>query len=265
MTTLTAHCLVKNEENFIEYSVKSVINFVDKIIIFDTGSVDATVKIIERLKALYPDKVVFEEKGECSKERHTQLRQEMIEKTTSRWFMILDGDEVWTERAMNEALMTINKGPDNIECLIAPFYLCVGDVFHYSLRGNFEIMGRLGHFTPRFYKNNRGINWRGNYGLDSVFNEVGKPFFNQNNSLFLVNKFWHLTHLKRSNFNEDYSSGGKRENKVIESYLFIGKKNVESLPEVFIEGQEKMRMSFSASLINFWPLILRKVKNKMNI
>lgn len=38
MTTIWAHTIVKNEERFIWYSVMSVINHVDKILIWDTGS-----------------------------------------------------------------------------------------------------------------------------------------------------------------------------------------------------------------------------------
>jgi glycosyltransferase involved in cell wall biosynthesis len=46
---LTVHCLIKNEENFIFYAIKSVVDFVDKIIIFDTGSTDKTVAIVNSL------------------------------------------------------------------------------------------------------------------------------------------------------------------------------------------------------------------------
>ena len=137
---ITAHCLIKNEENFITYSIRSVIDYVDKIIIFDTGSHDKTVEIVRELIREYPNKIIFEEKGECDKKRHTELRQEMLEKTTTDWFMILDGDEVWTKHAFSEVKQIIEKKPQT-ECIIAPFYLCVGDIFHFSKRGKYNLRG----------------------------------------------------------------------------------------------------------------------------
>lgn len=144
---LTAHCLVKNEENFIGYAIASVIDFVDTIIVFDTGSTDKTIEIVKDLLAKHPSKIIFEEKGECDKKRHTQLRQEMIDRTRTDWFMILDGDEVWTRRAMQEAVQTIKENQD-VECLLAPFYLCVGDMYHqYAKKGEIEMLGKKDFFT----------------------------------------------------------------------------------------------------------------------
>jgi glycosyltransferase involved in cell wall biosynthesis len=106
---LTVHCLIKNEENFIFYAIKSVVDFVDKIIIFDTGSTDKTVAIVNSLVNQYPHKIIFEEKGDCNKSQHTLLRQEMIEKTKTEWFMVLDGDEIWTKRGMEEDEVPVGK------------------------------------------------------------------------------------------------------------------------------------------------------------
>ena len=61
MAPITAHCLIKNEENFVWYAIKSVVDFVDKIIVFDTGSTDKTVELIKKLAEEYPEKIIFEE------------------------------------------------------------------------------------------------------------------------------------------------------------------------------------------------------------
>ena len=45
-----AHTLVKNEERYIWYAVMSVIDWVDKILIWDTGSTDKTVEIIKEIE-----------------------------------------------------------------------------------------------------------------------------------------------------------------------------------------------------------------------
>ncbi len=252
MATLAAHCIVKNEENFVGYAIKSVIDYVDKIIVFDTGSTDGTIEIIKGLARQYPDKIIFEAKGECDKKRHTELRQEMINRTSEEWFMILDGDEVWTDDGMKEALNAIESN-SSIECIIAPFYLCVGDVYHYSWRGKFEILGRKIHATPRWFKLKSLPYWSGEYGRDSVYKSNGGLFFNISNSYFLKHRFWHLTHLERSSVGKDvYTSGGTREGKSRKTYFIIGKKISEKLPKVF--GDNFKPLSYGSSISNFFIL-----------
>ena len=256
--TLTAHTIVKNEENFVEYAIRSVINYVDKIIIYDTGSTDRTVEILENLKREFPEKIIFEEKGECDKKHHTELRQEMLDRTNTDWFMILDGDEVWTNRGMEEALRMINEN-NNIECLIVPFYLCVGDVFHrHFKKGSFQILGNIDFITPRFLRKGN-VKWTGDYGRDTFVDINNNVFFKDENCILLNNRFWHLTHLKRSNKQDDFSSGGKREGKVISTYFIIGRKIKENLPEVFKDNAENLKLSLIKSFLNFWIWITKKL------
>ena len=42
--------IVHNEENFIWFAVMSVIDYVDKVLIYDTGSTDKTVEIIKEIQ-----------------------------------------------------------------------------------------------------------------------------------------------------------------------------------------------------------------------
>lgn len=255
MKTITAHCIVKNEENFIQYAVKSVIDFVDRVIIFDTGSRDATISIIERLRQEYPTKIIFEQKGECDKKRHTELRQEMIEKTTTDWFMILDGDEVWTQTGIKEVLDYINKDSNiEIECLIAPFHLCVGDIEHeYKKEGTFNILGKAGHFSLRVIKKTKNVHWQGDYNDDTLVFEDKGSVFREENTIFLKNKYWHLTHLRRSSRDDaEYSSYGSRKEKRRETYFFIGKKIKNPPPEVFDElFIKKNKVTKTRSFLNF--------------
>lgn len=259
MGKITAHCLIKNEENFIEKSVESVLEFVDKIIIFDTGSIDKTVEIVKKMAGKYPEKIIFEEKGLRDKKGHTELRNEMIAKTATDWFMVLDGDEVWTKRAMSEAVQIINS--EKAECILAPFYLCVGDVYHaYFKKGSFHMLDRVGNITVRFFKNVRRIHWVGIYESDSLFDSENKIFFTKENSIFLKNKFWHLTHLKRSSVQNDFSSGGTRKNKVIPTYFILGRKIREMVPEVFADQSALRGLK---SFFRFWPFALRKIYERV--
>ena len=261
MPSLTVHCLVKNEDRFIWYAIKSVVDFVDQVLVFDTGSTDETVEIIKELRSLYPNKILFEAKGECDKRRHTLLRQEMIERTNTSWFMILDGDEVWTRRAIREALETM-RTRTNLECLIAPFYLCVGDIYHKSRYGQYVLNGKKAHATPRFFKKTTGIHWDGEYNNDAVIDGSGVKVFEKEHVAWLTDHFWHLTHLIRSSGSgEEFSSGSVRKDKRRLTYFLVGKKINEEIPEVFlIKPQPKyiQRLSFLRSFINLLKLLAFK-------
>lgn len=254
--SITAHCLIKNEEKFVEYAIRSVLPFVEKVIIFDTGSTDSTVEIINKLKKEFSDKILFEQKGECDKVRHTELRNEMIEMTKTEWFMVLDGDEVWTNRAMEEALRVLHT-QKTIDCLIAPFYLCVGDVYHETKkRGKIELLGKMGYWYPRFFRIG-DIHWKGDYNEDSLYRENGDIYFNKENTYFLRKKYWHMTHLIRSSVDDDvYSSGGDRKEKRRLFYFLIGKRINRSIPEVFMK--DNLSISWAMSFFIFLFFLFRK-------
>ncbi len=259
MHSITAHCLVKNEENFVFYAIKSVIDFVDSIIVFDTGSTDKTVAIIQNLVKEYPDKIIFEEKGLSDGKRHTELRQEMLDKTKTDWFMVLDGDEVWIKRGVEEALAIIKTKPA-IECVVAPFYLCVGDIFHKTFRkGRMKMLGVKDFFYPRFIKITNGVRWTGDYNQDTLVTGNNNIFCTNKNSVVLLSKYWHMTHLKRSSEDDnDYSSGGNRREKRRLTYFLIGRKIRETVPEVF-HNQDDLRLSATTSFVNFLALIANKI------
>lgn len=257
--SITAHCIVKNEEHFVGYALRSVLPSVEKVIVFDTGSTDATCAVIRGIAAEFPGKVVFEEKGPCGKARHTELRQEMLDRTATDWWMIVDGDEVWTKRAIDEA-RAASTGTA-ADCLFAPFHLCVGDIFHeYRRRGAYEVLGRRGNYALRFMRRIPGVRWDGAYGEDALKDASGSIFSTEKNSLFLKNAFWHLTHLTRSSADDlDYSSGGSRAMKRRLTYFLIGKRIAEPLPEVFSGEGRRMRISPFRSFVSFFRLILFKM------
>lgn len=260
MVSLTAHCLIKNEDRFVGYAIRSIINFVDRVLVFDTGSTDGTIDIIKQLQSRYPNKIIFEEKGECDKKRHTKLRQEMIERTDTSWFMILDGDEVWPEAAIQEA---VNKAVQNpaAECLIAPFYLCVGDIYHQSKKGQYVLRGKKAHATPRFFRKTSGMHWQGEYNQDAIVDAGGVKVFEKENVFWLQQAFWHLTHLARSSSGGgEFSSGSNRQDKRRLTYFIIGKKIEAPLPEVFLQNPQPeyiQPLSFGVSVKNFFILMIK--------
>lgn len=125
---LTAHVMVRNEP-FVFYSAMSVYPYVDKILIWDTGSDDETLSDIQELLALdYADKIDFQQKTIETDERYWKacesaqlrkanegkkgkgvVRQEMIDATETSFFLILDGDEVWYKQGILGVLDWVNS------------------------------------------------------------------------------------------------------------------------------------------------------------
>lgn len=83
--TVSACMIVKNEEKLLPDCLESIRDWVDEIIIVDTGSTDKTVEIAET----YGAKIFHQEwEGNFSKHRNYSLEQ-----ATSEWIFIIDADE----------------------------------------------------------------------------------------------------------------------------------------------------------------------------
>ena len=270
--TITAHCLVKNEEMYFWYSVKSVIDYVDKVLIFDTGSKDATSKIALKLLREYPDKISYQKKDVCNHIKQNAYKQEMLEMTTTDWFMILDGDEVWTKRGIEEAVETIALDKDRLDCVGADTYSCMGDIFHdHNKKLVAKFNSHVTFFLARFYKLYPGMVWLWNeQRVDGYFMREGKLICDvAEKTLILKNKFWHMTNLRRSYFDDNDFTGNRltetRKSKRRNTYFIVGKKIKDELPEVFDEDFKKNnRLDFWKSFFNFWPYLFRRMISKIS-
>ena len=148
---ICVHTLVKNEERYLWFAVTSVIGHVDKVMLWDTGSTDRTLAIIEELKKRYPEKIEFRERKITSPEDFTNARQEMLNVTKSDWFMVVDGDEIWWEDSIKKVTDFIRKNGDKYESVVVPTINLVGDIFHYQSEttGKYKIAGKTGHYNLR--------------------------------------------------------------------------------------------------------------------
>lgn len=57
--TVSVHALIKNESRFAWYSIMSVMPYMDKVMIRDTGSTDSTPQIISEIQKIGGEKVDF--------------------------------------------------------------------------------------------------------------------------------------------------------------------------------------------------------------
>jgi len=82
---LSSFILTKNNARSIRYSIESIIEYVDELIIIDSGSDDGTQDIARK----YTDKVVFNKFEDFSTQRNFAIKQCQYE-----WIFFLDADEV---------------------------------------------------------------------------------------------------------------------------------------------------------------------------
>ena len=146
-----AHSLVKNEERYLWYAIESVINHVEKVMLWDTGSTDKTREIARELVKKYPDKISFKEVGEVSPEKFTEIRRQMLTESKADWLLLVDGDEVWWEDSIRELTGFINEHGVNYESIISPNFNIIGDIYHYQEEsaGRYQIDERRGHINIR--------------------------------------------------------------------------------------------------------------------
>lgn len=202
--TIWAHTLVKNEERYLWFAVGSVAPYVDKVLLWDTGSTDNTVKIAKELTKRFPDKIDFKEVGNVDINQFTVVRQEMLERTKADWFLIVDGDEVWWDEQIKTMVDLIRDKGNSLDSIGCRFYNLVGDIFHFQdeSAGKYTIDSRVGHLTIRAVSRKiKGLHFGKPHGQQGLLDAderliqdrppLGRYFIDQKTYL-------HFTHLKRS-------------------------------------------------------------------
>lgn len=197
------NCIVNNEENFIWFAINSVLKYVDKILVWDTGSTDGTVEIIKQIKS---DKIEFREIGKVDADEFTKMRQEMLKQSVCDWVLILDGDEIWWDASISQLISRINK--NNSEGIVVPMKVAVGDIYHLQDEeaGQYHLLGRKGHLSLKaFSKKIPGLHVDWPYGKEGFFDGDGKLIQEREKIIFLDTPFLHVTHLRRSALKREYN------------------------------------------------------------
>ncbi|MEW5924422.1 MAG: tetratricopeptide repeat protein, partial [Candidatus Zixiibacteriota bacterium] len=99
--TVSACMMVKNEEELLPTCLESIRNWVDEIIIVDTGSTDRTIEIARSYGAR-----VFSQKWSKDFSKH---RNYSISKATCDWIFIIDADEEFIGDDLPELRRAINQ------------------------------------------------------------------------------------------------------------------------------------------------------------
>lgn len=203
---ITAHTLVKNEARFIWYSVMSVIKYVDRVMIWDTGSSDGTIGIVNEIAKTSEakDKEIFDfRRVDIEEFEESIIRQQMLNKTTADWFIVVDADEIWWDDSIKMLAEAIRTKGERFESVVVPTINLLGDVYHYqeASAGRYHLAGRVGHYSLRAVKRDiPGLASKGEHGTWGWVDEEGKMIQERDPSktLYLEAPYLHATFLKRA-------------------------------------------------------------------
>lgn len=201
---LCVNTLVRNEDRYLWYAIRSVIDHVDKVLLWDTGSTDNTLKIIKELQDRYPKKIYFREMGEVNPDQFTAVRQKMLEASDCDWIIIVDGDEVWWKDRIQEIKTIVNSQGEKLDSIVSRYYNIVGDLYHYQNEsaGKYNIDGKIGNYTIRaFNRNIKGLKFAKPHGQQGLYDKEGVLIQNRDISKRRWQKgysYLHFTNMQRS-------------------------------------------------------------------
>lgn len=270
-----AHTLFKNEERWLWYSVSSVINHVDKLLLWDTGSTDRSWEIAESLRKKYKSKIDLRQYGEVTSETFYKVRQEMLDHTFADWFLVVDGDEIWWDDSIKKLISEIENADQQTESIIVPTVNLVGDMYHYlpESAGKYKFGppagGLIGNYNLRAIKRNiKGLHSSGVHGLWGWADASNRQIQDRNTFKFVDAPYMHTTFLPRGEKRVDDLKVPKRAKKL--------KYEIGSIfpydyfyPEVFFESRPDFvglpwsTMNTDFKIKAFIQTPLRKIKRKV--
>jgi len=158
---LSVAMIVKNEEVMLGACIASVKD-ADEIIICDTGSVDKTLEVIEKLKETYPQIKSYVDY--VWNDNFAEARNHAVSKCTGDWILTIDADDTLEEGGIQKMRDIVEKYPKE---------LCFG--VHYK-----AVSGANSHKIPVLYKNCKKVFWKSaihnhlntasNYDVGTVIN-----------------------------------------------------------------------------------------------
>lgn len=240
MVDITAHMVVKNEDIFIYHCISSILPYVNKILICDTGSDDKTVEIIKGIKS---NKICLSEKKISHINEVGEIRNEQIVNTGSDWIWILDGDEIYPQSLCEEIHKAIRIKGKYLEGVVVRRVDLIGDIYHYQSEdvGTYNLFGQKGHFAIRLLnkKNIKGMHVEGIYPNEGYYDSRRREVIHGDGGKYIFTKgrLFHAMYLRRSSSGSSLPDTFHRNKRKVE--LGIAFKDKSVFPEVLFGKKPK--------------------------
>lgn len=149
--TLSLHMIVKEETDILERCLKSIVPFVDELIIGDTGNNPETLKILKKYKAkVYPVKW---------RDDFAWARNQVLKRCTSDWIVWCDADDVWRH---GERIKTILAKTDKqTDVIRIPYAYEIDKKAYEDYKENPYLYTKTFQLRERFIRNNGAFQWKG--------------------------------------------------------------------------------------------------------
>ncbi|MEW5867260.1 MAG: glycosyltransferase family 2 protein [Bacillota bacterium] len=147
--TVSAMYIVKNEEEFLPFSIRSIHNVVDEIIVVDGYSTDRTVEIAKSFAKTR--RVMY-----CDSPDYSVNRNLALDAASGDWLMPMDADMVFYND-INAAVPMLIRNP-NVDVYTCWFYHLMRDPFLMQNTGDCDPLFRREFFLVR---RRPGLRWVG--------------------------------------------------------------------------------------------------------
>lgn len=234
---ITAHMVIKNEDRFIWYALSSILPYVSRVLITDTGSTDQTVPII---KSFRDDRIVLQQETIHRPEELGKVRDRQIQETDTDWFWVVDGDEVYPQSLSKEIVEIVQTRGKELEGIVVGRYDLLGDIYHYQSEsvGAYNIFGRRGHWVLRLLRKSAiaGLHVSGMYPYEGYYDTTDVEVIHHypRKFAFTSGRLWHAMYLKRSSSGSVLSDTFHRRKWKVERGNRFSKR--ETLPETFFSN-----------------------------
>jgi len=158
MAKISLCMIVKNEEDFIENAISSVLPIVDEVIVVDTGSKDNTKQLAEDLGAKV---IVSKWSDDFSKSRN-----ESIKHATGDWILVIDADESIGENDLKKLKKLADSKDVNAYLFTQRTYTNDSKLKEWTpiIKSTKETKGFSGWVPAkviRMFKNTKGVKFEG--------------------------------------------------------------------------------------------------------
>jgi len=128
-------CVVKNQDDYVYYAIKSVLPYVDRMVVFVNDGNDRTYQ-----EAMRAGAEVYKKTGQLA-----DLRNEAADMLNCDWVWWFDGDEVWPQESAMKVRDVVSSYDKDLDTSILSVKLVrfVDDRFHWD--------GQT-HAMPRIYR-----------------------------------------------------------------------------------------------------------------